>query len=174
MQSLLFNSDIINTHMNKNLVSLFILVLITIGANAQTKKYTEKSICTSFETYRGKKNYGKKYCVAWIEVRYNFDYTIDTIGWFWDGGRMFSNAFEMEQYYKLTPRNKIIYDSLAEDGLINMNSNYLMYEPHYMKPGEKTKQFYGVYNNEIKVYTYKLWNNNNGSGYRLISERIVK
>lgn len=81
---------------------------------------------------------------------------------------------EYEHWKKLSPRNRIIYDSLQEDGHISMTSNYLQYEPHYMKEKEKTEFFFSLYNDQIMVYEYHLWNNDKGSGFSMLKEYKVK
>lgn len=81
------------------------------------------------------------------------------------------NAGEYEVYQKLSSRNKFIVDSLNEAGLISPTSNYLQYQPIYMKELKKIVRSYGIIDSKIVMYTYLLEQH---KGFKLLTQKIIK
>lgn len=157
----------------KKLSILIFVALCVFGCNAQSqKKYKEYEICTASEVYKGKKNHGKSYCVAWSTVREYKDGRKDTSGGWYTGKFFFGN--EYGQYEKLSERGRYIIDSLDEDGIATLQDSYLSYESMYTKAGSKVEKFRQVRDTSIFIMEYIIWNKNGGFGYELKKEYKVK
>lgn len=152
---------------------LISLLSMSIGVNAQ-KGYKEYEVCTHYEVYKGKKNHGKPYCVAWATVHEYKDARKDTTyPYLFSGGKIFSGD-EYEVYQQLSERGKYIVDSLDEDGITTLDNMYLSYESMYMKPGRKIEKFRRVIGASIFVVEYLIYRTNNKNGYELKKEYEVK
>jgi hypothetical protein len=155
----------------KQLLTIILSVTFLI-CNAQKTSYKEYEVCTDSTTYKGKKNHGKFHCTAWSIVRKYNDGRIDTVDWM-PSVQMFIGD-ELSQYEKLSERGKYIIDSLQEDGLSYYQQDYLLQEPHYMRADIEIYNAYRIIGTDVFVYRYKIWNNANGNGFKIIKETIVK
>jgi len=159
--------------MNK-IISLYIVLMLTFFKfYGQNKTYKEYDVCTNWDTYKGKVNHGKKYCISWSTVREYKDGRRDTLVYRSFGVSMF-DLEEYETYQKLPERSKYIVDSLKEDGIPSLHSNYLNYEPTFMKVGKKRQQLWSTESGEVKIYEYLLWKNSKEEGFKLLREFIIK
>lgn len=150
------------------LYSLFPLMAESIAQDS----YKERTICTDWNVYKGNKNHGQKYCVAWAIVREHKNGKTDTVSWY--GGLIVYADGEYEQYQKLSERGKYIVDSLKEDGMPRLNQSYLSYEPMYMKPGNKVETFWHTNGKDVFIYKYQIWKNVKSSGCRLLKSYQIK
>jgi hypothetical protein len=142
---------------------------------AQTKNYTDRQVCTSYELHKGKSNHGKPYCVAWGTVRRFKNGKEDTVSWSMNASTAYFGDKEgYEKHKSLSQRNRYIVDSLNEDGISELSSSYLSYEPIYMDIGSKTESFYSIQGNDIMVLKYLFWKSKTGQGIRLVKEYKVK
>lgn len=150
------------------------LLFISTLCFAQTKKFTDKEICSAYETYKGKKNHGQKYCVSWMTIRTFSDGKTDTVGWSSSGRSFFGGTYDA--YNSLSNRNKFVYDSLSEDGLINLtdNESYLIYESRYMREKSKIQDCFKVTGNKITIYKYLLYNDEKHQGFELRKSYVLK
>lgn len=158
----------------KPLLTITILLAFGfIGIGQKKKDYKEYDVCTSKEVYKGKKNHGKSYCVAWETIREYKDGRKDTVSGFQFATKLFIGG-EYEAYQSLSERGKYIVDSLKEDGITQMQDMYLTYESMYMKPGKKIEKLWAIEGLSIIMNEYLIWNNGRGNGYELKKEYEVK
>lgn len=151
----------------------YALIIVSVLLLLATKMcYSQtKTVCTGYETYKGKKNHGQKYCVSWADVVFKNGQAIDTVGWSSSGTTWFGD--EYEAYKVLNERNKFIYDSLQEDGILSFyRDNSLQFEPMYMKGNvSKYRKYCDARGDKVYILTYLLWHKQDGSsGIKFISE----
>lgn len=152
----------------KKILIIFLLIASAIHAYSQNKVYKEYNACTDYDVYKGKKNHGQKYCVAWATIREYKDGRKDTVAWF--GGGKMQWGDEIGKYDKLSERGKYIVDSLKEDGITQLHDAYLTYEPIYMKAGKKIEQLWAIEGDQVFIFEYLFWKSEKGHGIKLVRE----
>lgn len=148
-----------------------VLMLYPCCVFTQNLKYKVLDACISSEVHKGKKDHGKEYCVAWATVREYKDGRKDTISWIYSSKAQWGD--EIGKYDKLSERGKYIIDSLEEDGVPQLNDNYLMYEPQYMKYGKKTESMWLISDKDIVIYKYLFWRNEHSDGVKLVKSATL-
>lgn len=151
----------------KQILIAVIFLFAASFTKAQKGIYKEYDVCIDSAVYKGKKNHGKYYCTATMQIREYKNGKKDT-GLYFFSSTIVSVDDEYEKYLKLSERGKYIVDSLKEDGIPQLQDSYLTYEPIYMKEGQKVENFWSIYGEDVVIYTYKIWRNKKSSGIELL------